>query len=84
MAPSEKDIREALDAVRDSESPPSKYVQFLETELQKIWRRICSKPESYVMSDVEFAVFNHHRNRNEFRNTTAQTAVDRYWRNRRK
>lgn len=82
MAPSEKEIREALDTVRDSEAPPLKYVQFLEGEMQKIWRRVLAKPDGYVMSDLEFAVFNHHRNRSEYQNSIAQKAVDRYWRNR--
>jgi phosphate uptake regulator len=76
-------MREALDAVRDSDSPDSRHVRIVEDELKRVWRRISDKPNSYVMSDLEFAIFNHHRNRDEYRNSTAQKAVERYWANRR-
>lgn len=72
-----------MDAVRDSDSPDPRHVRVVEDELQKLWKRIQGSPNSYVMSDIEFAIFNRYRNREAFRNSTGQRAVERYWANRR-
>lgn len=83
MSRTPKEIREALDAVRESDSPDPRHVRIVEEELHKLWKRIQASPNSYVMSDLEFAIFNRYRNRNEYRNSTAQRAVERHWANRR-
>ena len=83
MSRTPKEIKDALDAVRDSDSPDQRHVRIVEDELQKLWKRIQGNPHSYVMSDIEFAIFNRYRNREAFRNSTGQRAVERYWANRR-
>ena len=54
----------------------------LQKELARIWRNIQDNPNSYVMDNLEFAVFNCHRNSPEYTNQVGQRAVKRYWDNR--
>jgi hypothetical protein len=79
MARSPEELQKAIDAVRDSDSPDQRHVRIVEEELVRIWRRIKDKPDSYVMSRLEFAIFNAYRQRPEYRNSTAQRAVERFW-----
>ncbi|ETN46191.1 uncharacterized protein HMPREF1541_00375 [Cyphellophora europaea CBS 101466] len=53
----------------------------LSKELSRIWRNIQAQPTSYVMSKIEFAVFNYHRNSPDYKNPVAQRAVQRFWDN---
>jgi hypothetical protein len=34
---------------------------FLEANLGQVWRQLQAKPNSYIFSPVEFALFNYHR-----------------------
>lgn len=57
-------------------------LQILEEVLALIWRKVQRHPNSYVMSEVEFGIFNRYRARQEFQNDTARKAVARYWNSR--
>ena len=77
------EIRNALEIIRDAgEAADPTYRQIVDEELRSIWTRIQQRPNSYLMSDLEFAIFN--RGRDQYRNATAQRAVERYWANRRR
>jgi hypothetical protein len=54
----------------------------LQKEVSRIWRNILAQPSTYVMGNLEFAVFNCFRNFPEYNNTTGQQAVKRHWDNR--
>lgn len=77
-------VRQALQIAQNSSSGQidQQFVQILENYLRQTWARIRASPETYVMSELEFAVFNHFRARAEFQNETARKAVSRYWDNR--
>ncbi|KAI9734837.1 MAG: hypothetical protein M1834_001916 [Cirrosporium novae-zelandiae] len=75
--------QQALAIVRDSDSGQVdiSITRFLEGEIDDIWRRIQAQPNTYVMSEDEFAVFNYFRAR--FRrgadDSIAASAVKRFW-----
>lgn len=77
-------VEEALRMVQDnpngSNNAQAKAV--LEKELNRIWRNVLQQPSTYIMDNLEFAVFNYHRNSPEYRNPTGQQAVKRHWDNR--
>jgi glutamine synthetase len=83
MSRTPREIREALEDVRESDVPSSKNVQIVEEELRKIWKKIQGSPNSYIMTELEFAIFNRYRNREEYKNALAQRAVERHWGSRR-
>lgn len=80
----EATVRQALQVAQNSETGQidPRIVQILESYLTQVWRRIQDKPDSYVMTELEFAVFNYFRARSELQNETARKAVSRYWNNR--
>ncbi|KIW72949.1 hypothetical protein PV04_01107 [Phialophora macrospora] len=74
-------VRQALHIVQNSSSGQidERILQVLEDFLRETWARIQAQPDTYVMTDLEFPVFNHFRARAEFQNETARKAVSRYW-----
>ena len=73
-------VQRALDLVRDSEpdSIPPTAMQTLEAAVGIIWQRIQATPDSYVMNNQEFAVFNFFQTRFTG-NEVARRAIGRYW-----
>lgn len=74
-------LRGALDIAQRNESGDldPRIARILEAELAKIWREIQAHPNSYTMTQLQFAVFNRYRARPEFQNEIARKAVERYW-----
>jgi hypothetical protein len=74
-------VEQALRQVQDNPdgTSNSQARAVLQKELARIWRNIQDKPNSYVMNNLEFAVFNCHRNSPEYSNQVGQRAVKRYW-----
>lgn len=73
-------IRQALQAARDTEEGPldQEVAETLTYAVNAVWRRIRAQPNHYVMTELEFSVFNYFQDR--FRgNETAQRAISRYW-----
>ncbi|KIW35486.1 uncharacterized protein PV07_02182 [Cladophialophora immunda] len=70
-------VRQALQIAQNSETDEldPQILQILETFLRQLWGRIQSLPETYIMDELEFAVFNHSRARSEFQNETARKAL---------
>ncbi|EXJ79592.1 hypothetical protein A1O3_07871 [Capronia epimyces CBS 606.96] len=77
-------VRQALNIAQNSPSGQidPQILRLLESSLAQIWRNIQAQPNTYVMNDLEFAVFNHFRARSDFQNETARKAVSRYWNSR--
>jgi len=77
-------LRSALQIAQNSQTEhiDPRITQILEDALAKIWRNVQAQPNSYIMSELEFAVFNRYRSRPEFQNETARKAVSRYWNSR--
>jgi len=77
-------VRQALQIAQNSQSGQidPRILQILEGALNQTWRRIQAQPNSYVMNELEFAIFNRYRARSEFQNETARKAVSRYWNSR--
>ncbi|KAI9678147.1 MAG: hypothetical protein M1817_006092 [Caeruleum heppii] len=72
-------IRQALDLARDTPAVDAQVGQLLERALTEVWQRVQAQPDSYVFTELEFAVFNYHRARFEG-SEVAAAAVDRFWR----
>ncbi|MCJ1308381.1 hypothetical protein MMC25_002034 [Agyrium rufum] len=72
----------ALQRVRDSGSdevdPAATLV--LEKAVNDIWKKVQAKPNSYIMSKEEFAVFNYYQSKFEG-SEVAQRAISRFWTN---
>ena len=77
-------VRQALQIAQNSTTGQidQQSVQTLESFLRETWTRIQAQPTSYVMTELEFAVFNHFRARATYQNETARRAVQRYWNSR--
>lgn len=77
-------IRQALQIAQNSHNDniDRRVIEILEAALAQIWRKIQAQPNSYVMTDLEFGIFNRYRGRREFQNETARKAVSRYWNSR--
>lgn len=75
----EASVRRALAAAQNNEEVDRSVEQILESTLAGIWSRIQAAPDSYVMTTLEFAIFNRYRSRAIFQNSTARRAVERYW-----
>ncbi|KAI1610327.1 hypothetical protein EDD36DRAFT_498208 [Exophiala viscosa] len=77
-------VRQALQVAQNSESGQidPRILQILENALSHIWENIQKQPNSYVMTVLEFAIFNFYRARSELQNEIARKAVSRYWNNR--
>lgn len=72
--------RGALEIARNSDDGDidPRVLAILEEAIQAIWLRIQAQPQTYVLTKLEFAVFNYFQDR--FRgNSTAQRAVERFW-----
>lgn len=76
-------LRQALHIAQNSQNGQidPQILQILERALARIWSNIQAQPNTYVMSALEFAVFNRYRARSELQNETARKAVSRYWNN---
>ena len=74
-------IQRALDIARNCEEIVEPTISsFLEQSLDDLWSRIYSRPNTYLMSRDEFALFNYFRYRYA-KCRTAQRAVQRFWDN---
>ena len=78
-------VEQALRMVQDNPNGTNNSTAkaVLQKELARIWQNIQAQPNSYVMDNLEFAVFNCYRNTPDYNNHTGQRAVQRYWDNRR-
>ncbi|KAK7744483.1 hypothetical protein SLS53_003367 [Cytospora paraplurivora] len=72
-------VAEALESARDCRFDRV-ISSTLETALSKIWDRVVNEPESYVMTDIEFGVFNLYQQR-FFGDKRATEARRRFWDN---
>ena len=76
---------QALRRVRDSEpgQEPVDAVAIIEQAMAALWQRIRASPDSYVMDQDEFSLFNYYRARYSqgSNNDIAQRAVQRFWNN---
>ena len=74
-------LRQAINIAHNSQTErlDPQVARILEEALQRIWRSIQDQPNSYVMTELEFSVFNRYRSRPEFQNEVARKAVSRYW-----
>lgn len=74
-------LRQAINIAQNSQSDrlDPQVARILEEALQRIWRSIQARPNSYVMTELEFSVFNRYRSRPQFGGEVAQKAVSRYW-----
>ena len=86
-APSTGVIQRAMNALREAEEQgfDDSHMDIstrnvLSAALTSILRRIEEKPNSYVMNDLEFSVFNRFRPQT-LRAVTERRAVERYWHN---
>lgn len=78
--PDNPTIRQALQTARDSEEGTldQDVANTLSYAISTIWRKIQAQPNTYVMTELEFSVFNYFQDR--FRGIPmAQRAVSRYW-----
>ncbi|KAI9802398.1 MAG: hypothetical protein M1825_002780 [Sarcosagium campestre] len=73
-------VRRALEILRNSENgsadPAAK--ELAEAALAEVWGRIRNQPDSYVLTSVEFAVFNFYRETYRY-DAVAQAAIQRFW-----
>ena len=69
----------ALDLARQTEGELDPDLRkYLEQALQTIWQNIKHRPDSYILTSDEFAVFNFYQDR--FRcDELAERAIARYW-----
>jgi len=74
-------IRQALQAAQNTptDQMDPRLLEVLENALTQVWRNIQAQPNAYVMTELEFSVFNFFRARTEFQNETARKAIQRYW-----
>lgn len=76
----EATVRRALTAAQQSTNGhvDSESSHVLQLALASIWGKIQAAPDSYVMTQLEFGVFNYFRE--QFQDdATARRAVQRYW-----
>ena len=74
--------RQAMDIVHNSETNDIRpeVLQFLQRAIEDLWQHIQAQPDTYIMTQLEFRVFNYFRAR-FVNNSTAQRAIARYWDN---
>ncbi|KAI5256777.1 hypothetical protein E4T42_01523 [Aureobasidium subglaciale] len=73
------DIQRALDIARNTEGDLDHSVaKYLEEQLAEVWHRLESRPNSYVLSKDEFAIFNYFVGRYHD-STVAEKAIARFW-----
>lgn len=80
LSPENTSVAQALEIARDSPDGAANptVVTILESEVNRIWGKVQSEPDSYLMSRDEFAVFNYFQNRFEGQ-PVAVAAKKRYW-----
>jgi len=76
-------LRQALQIAQNSQTDQvdPRILEILEQALARIWSNIQAQPNTYLMTELEFAIFNRYRARPELQNETARKAVSRYWNN---
>lgn len=78
-------VMQALRRVRDSEpgSEPADAVATIEQAMQALWQRIQASPDTYIMDEGEFSLFNYYRARYSqgSNKNISQKAVERFWNN---
>lgn len=81
-APSEAVVARALDTARNTPDGAEDPVvnAILEAAIDRIWKKVEARPDSYIMSRGEFAVFNYYHVRFTG-NSVAIAARKRYWDN---
>ncbi|KAG9947183.1 hypothetical protein KCU85_g5982, partial [Aureobasidium melanogenum] len=73
------DIQRALDIARNTEGDLDYSVaKYLEEQLAEVWGRLESRPNSYVLSKDEFAIFNYFVGR-YCDSEVAEKAIARFW-----
>ena len=76
-------VAHSLEIVRNSEpgQAPPNALGVIERAMAELWQRVLANENAYVMSDIEFAVFNFFRSRYQSgRNKlVGQKATARYW-----
>ncbi|THY31603.1 hypothetical protein D6D01_02852 [Aureobasidium pullulans] len=73
------DIQRALDIARNTEGDLDHFVaKYLEEQLTGVWNRLESRPDSYVLSKDEFAIFNFFVGRYQ-ESAVAEKAIARFW-----
>lgn len=74
-------IQRALDIARNTEGDLDPNVaQYLDKQLTELWTRIQARPEDYVLTKDEFAIFNFNIRRFEG-SDVAEKAIARFWSN---
>ncbi|GAB7356323.1 hypothetical protein MBLNU459_g7118t3 [Dothideomycetes sp. NU459] len=72
-------IQRALDIARNTEGEIDPAVaQYLDKQLSELWNRLQARPEDYVLTKDEFAVFNFNIRRFEG-SEVAEKAIARFW-----
>jgi len=73
------DIQRALDIARNTDGDLDHSVEkYLEDQLAVVWTRLESRPNSYVLSKDEFAIFNYFVGRYQD-SEVAEKAIARFW-----
>ena len=76
-------VAQALRRVRDSEpgQAPQDALNIIEKAIGELWQRIRARPDSYIMTRSEFALFNYFRARYSqgANDSIARRAITRYW-----
>ncbi|KAI5279877.1 hypothetical protein KEM54_003987, partial [Ascosphaera aggregata] len=78
-------VQQTLEAVRSAEGPKEiaeNQRQILDRAIDILWRKVQSKPDSLILTDKEFALFNFFRQSRFRDDPIAQELVSRYWDNR--
>ena len=85
MSPSKppSDYSEALEIVRNSEpgQAPPEAKRMTDAAIVQLWNRLRAKPDTYIMSDKEFKLFNYYRHayQSGADGEIGRNAASRYW-----
>jgi len=69
-----------MDVAQNATDPglPPEIIQLLEAAIEEIWRQIRVQPNTYLLTNTDYRVFNYFQER--FRgNPIAKQAIARYW-----
>ena len=73
------DIQTALDIARNADTDVSPQItNYLESQVRSVWKRLQKKPDTYILSKDEFALFNFYIYRYRGSEVT-EKAVERFW-----
>ncbi|KAK0615884.1 hypothetical protein B0T17DRAFT_619482 [Bombardia bombarda] len=80
LSPSVDEVAQALGIARESPEGAQEptVCKILEVAISRIWAKVEAKPDAYVMTRDEFAVFNYFQNRFDG-NEVARKARARFW-----